>query len=117
MTLRDVLYRFLQDLLRITVIHFVKTLVVSNILERSGTFLIGFHFYCVGSTLLRCAFDFSENRGENVKHHQRKMTKNSAVDFFFFEIKRLFLSILVKNCTQSSKSTRGVLASRAISGV
>ena len=27
-----------------------------------------------------CAFDFSENRGENVKHHPRKMTKNSALD-------------------------------------
>ena len=71
-TLRDILYRFLQDLLPITVIHFVKTLVVSNILERPGTFLIGFHFYCVGSTLLRCAFDFSENRGENVECSHEK---------------------------------------------
>ena len=43
-TLRDVLYCFLQDLLRITVIHFEKTPVVSNILERARTFLILIHF-------------------------------------------------------------------------
>ena len=90
-TLRDVLYCFLQDLLRITVIHFEKTLVVSNILERPRTFFIGFHFYCVWSTLLRCVFDFSENRGENVQHHPRKMTKNAALDFFFLWNKKAFL--------------------------
>lgn len=66
-TLRDVLCCFLED--RITVINFKKTLVVSNILERLRTSIIEFYFYCVLSTLLRCAFDFSENWGENVKHH------------------------------------------------
>ena len=45
------------------------------------------------------------------------MTKIPPLISFFFEIKRLFLSILVKNCTQSSQSTRGVLASRASMGV
>ena len=68
-TLRDVLCCFLEDLLRITVINFKKTLGVSNILERLRTSIIGFHFYCVWSRLLRCAFDFRENWGENVKHN------------------------------------------------
>ena len=44
--LRDVLCCFLEDLLRITVINFKKTL-VSSILERLRTSIIGFHFYCV----------------------------------------------------------------------
>ena len=47
MTLRDVLFCLFRDLLRITVIDFVKTLVVQNILERPRTCLIGFYFYCI----------------------------------------------------------------------
>ena len=46
-TLRDVLFCLFQDLLRITVIDFVKTLVVQNILERPRTCLIGFYVYCI----------------------------------------------------------------------
>ena len=65
----------------------------------------------IRSTLPRCTFDFSENRGENIKHtYPWKITKNSAVDFISLWNKRLFFSSLVKNCIQSSQSTTSVPA-------
>ena len=43
---RDVLFRLFQDLLRFTVINFVKVLVALNMPERPRTCVIGFYFYC-----------------------------------------------------------------------